>query len=203
MTEIKKFERLIGGRWTGIIFHHENDAKDNLAKNPMRFCEAVKQSSTGPVTLTKDLVACTGALRSFGWDLDGDERLAKKISQENGIKEQIARTMIKEVPHLNEGISAITVGSYESPDVIISYSQPEAAMRFINQWQKMSGKPLDVSISSIMAVCGCIAAGAYLSGKVCLSFGCPESRKYGAIGNDRLIIGVPTQLIKNFFNTNE
>jgi uncharacterized protein (DUF169 family) len=100
MTAIKKFEHLIGGRWTGVIFHHRNDAKDNLAKNPMRFCEAVKQSSTRPVTLTKDLVACPGA---------------------------------------------------------------------------------------------------YLSGKVCLSFGCPESCKYGAISSDRLIIGFPTPVDKRFF----
>jgi uncharacterized protein (DUF169 family) len=203
MNEIKKFESIIGGRWTGIIFHRENEDRDNQAKHPMKFCEAVKESSTGPVVLTQKIVNCPGALRSFGWNMEGDDRLAKKKCWENiGIKEQVARSIIKEVPHFNGNISAITVGSYESPDVMMSYAQPEAVMRFINQWQKVSGKVLDVSISSVMAVCGCVAAGTHISGKITLSFGCPESRSFGGISNDRLIIGVPAQLAENFFNTN-
>lgn len=203
MNEIKKFESMIGGRWTGVTFHHENNDRVTLAKHPMKFCEAVKESSTGAMSLTQDSMDCPGALRSFGWALTKDEQLTKTISQTNGIKEQIAKSIVEKVPHLNGSFSAITVGSYESPDVILSYAQPEATMRLIYQWQKVSGKVLDVSISSHMAVCGCVAAGAYISGKICLSFGCPESRKYGAISNDRLIVGVPARLIANFFNTSE
>jgi len=199
MNKIRKFESIIGGRWTGIIFHQDTDTGNNLAEHPVKFCEAIKKSSTGPLVLTQGLVNCPGALRSFGWETNNDEQLATKISLNNGIKKQNAEAIIKEVPQINDRIKAITVGSYESPDVIISYCQPEAAMRFVYQWQKISGKALDVSISSVMAVCGGIAAGAFLSGNICLSFGCPESRNYGAIGNDRLIIGVPAQVLDNFF----
>jgi uncharacterized protein (DUF169 family) len=28
---------------------------------------------------------------------------------------------------------------------------------------------------------------------MCLSFGCPDSRKYGAISRDRLVVGMPAE----------
>jgi uncharacterized protein (DUF169 family) len=65
-------------------------------------------------------------------------------------------------------------------------------------WQEVYHSALDVSISSVMAVCGSVAASAYSTQKVCCSFGCPESRLQGGIGRDRLAIGVPTGLLKKF-----
>ena len=199
MNKIKRFESAVGGRWTGIIFHQEDIPNENIAKRPMRFCEAIRESSTGPLTLTKDLLSCPGALRSFGWSRNGDNRLAEKMAAKNGIKIEFAKKLIEKTPCLNKELSAITIGVYESPDVIVSYAQPEAAMRLVYLWQKRNGIDLDVTISSIMAVCGCVATGAYVADKLCVSFGCPESRDYGVIGNDRLIIGLSARRIENIF----
>ena len=201
MNKVRRLENAMGGRWTGIIFHRENVINENRPKRPMRFCEAIKKSSTGPLTLTKDFLNCPGALRSFGWNINGDSRLAENMAKKNGIKVEIAEKLIKNVPYFNDPITAITLGVYESPDVIVSYSQPESAMRLICQWQQANGIDLDVAISSVLAVCGCVATGAYLFDKICLSFGCPESRNYGAIGNDRLVIGLPVRVIDNFLNS--
>ena len=52
----KKFERAVGGRWTGIIFHRGYVSNKHMAKHPMRFCEEIKKSSTGPLTLTKQVL---------------------------------------------------------------------------------------------------------------------------------------------------
>jgi len=197
---IKKLESNIGGRWTGITFHREDVNHKKVIARPMRFCEAIKESSTGPITLNKDLLSCPGALRSFGWSTNGDNQLAENMAKKNGTTKEIALGLIKNVPLFKESISAITIGGSESPDVIVSYSQPTAVMSLLYSWQMVKGIDFEVDLSSVMAVCGNVAAGAYQLDKVCLSFGCPESRQYGTIGRDRLIIGFPTHIIEDVFS---
>ena len=51
MNKIRKFERRIGGRWTGIKFHRGNVPDENISHQSMRFCEAIKASTT----LSKEL----------------------------------------------------------------------------------------------------------------------------------------------------
>ena len=123
------------------------------------------------------------------------------MAEKNGMKEEIAKKLVKKIPYFKENISAITIGVYESPDIIISYAQPEAAMRLVYQWQQLHGTDLDTTISSVMSVCGVVAVGVYTANRICLSFGCPESRSHGVIGNDRLIIGLSSHLIDDFFRT--
>jgi uncharacterized protein (DUF169 family) len=199
MNKIRRFERIIGGRWTGIKFHRGNVPDENMPNQAMRFCEAIKASTTGRLTLTKDLVACPGALRSFGWVTDKDEILAQEIAEKRGMKKEAAQALIRKIPRLDGKISGITIGDYDSPDLILSYIQPEAAMQLVYQWQKIFGTDIDVKISSIMAVCGNVAASAQTTDKICMSFGCPESRNHGGIGRDRLVIGIPAHLIEKFF----
>ena len=106
---------------------------------------------------------------------------------------------IRKTPAIHDkDIVGVTVGDYDTPDILISYLQPAHAMRFLLLWQEAYHSTLDVSISSVMAVCGSVAAGAYSTRKVCCSFGCPESRLHGSIGRDRLAIGIPTGLLKQF-----
>jgi uncharacterized protein (DUF169 family) len=194
----RQFEHMVGGRWIGIKFHQDDIPYRNLVEQPMRFCEAVKASSTGPITLAKKLVSCVGALRSFGWAMGKDGQLAKNMARENGMDQDTAKLLVEKTPHLDGKFAAITVGVYRSPDILVSYIQPEAAMRFVRQWQKKRGAVLDVNISSVMSVCGNVAAKVYLSDTICLSFGCPEPRKHGGIGNDRLVIGIPADVAENF-----
>ena len=58
------------------------------------------------------------------------------------------------------------------------------------------GKTLIASVSSVMAACGSVAVRAYLTSQMCFSFGCPDSRENGAIGRDRLIMGLPMSLVE-------
>jgi len=196
MNKIRRFESRIGGRWTGIKFHRGDMANKNISNQPMRFCEAIKASITRPITLTRDFVDCPGALRSFGWATDKDDILAQEIAKRRGMKEEAAKALIKKIPRLDDKISGVSIGDYDSPDLILSYIQPEAAMQLVYQWQKIYPIDLDVKISSVMAVCGNVTAAVYTTNKICMSFGCPESRNHGAIGRDRLVIGVPFQMIE-------
>lgn len=199
MEVIKLLEERIGGRWTGIVFHRENAPNDNLAERPMSLCEAIKESNTRPIALTQHLVNCPGAHRSLGWATKRDDNIARKIVKATGIKPDIARKLIANIPRLEEGIAEVLIGAVDSPDIVISYAQPEAAMRLVRRWEQVYGTGLHLETSSVMAVCGSVAVRAYKTDCICVSFGCPDSRKYGAIGRDRLVIGLPTHLAVDLF----
>jgi uncharacterized protein (DUF169 family) len=195
MEKVRQLEEKIGGRWTGIKFNSNGIPSGNLSKTPMRLCEAITKSSIEPITLTKDLVNCSGALRSLNWKTNEDEKISHKIASATGAKDDIVQKLISGTPHINGKIDSITIGIYDFPDVVVSYIQPCAAMRLVRQWQQIHGTDLDFKVSSVMAVCGSVVARAHVANEICLSFGCPDSRAYGAIGKDRLVIGVPVHLL--------
>jgi len=197
MEEVKLLEQRIGGRWTGIKFHRDQAPDKHLAKAPMRLCQAIKESNTHPIVLTEDLISCPGALRSLGWARREDD-IARKIAEGTGAKPEIALKLVMDTPHLDVG-TAVAVGSQASPDVVACYGQPEAAMRLVRQWQKVYGTQLHIALSTVMSVCGSVVVNAYMTGQICMSFGCPDSREHGAIGRDRLVIGLPAQLVEALF----
>jgi uncharacterized protein (DUF169 family) len=197
MEELRWLEETVGGRWTGLTFNGDSGVEANLAKSKMRLCEAIKESYTRPIVLTQDLMSCPGALRSLGWTTDLDDKIAHKIAEATGASLDMAAKLVTNTPHLKHGVS-VTMGSNHAADMAISYAQPEAAMRLVRLWQQAKGSDLDIAASSIMAVCGSVVAKAYITNQICLSFGCPDSRKYGAIGRDRLVIGLPVPIIREF-----
>lgn len=197
MNIIELFENAIGGRWTGVSFHENIQDSMQSASRPMYFCEAIKESCVAPILLQQGMTPCVGAQRSLGWRRDEGEDLTAKVTETSGIAPDIAQTIIRETPQMDVGeCASITFGRHESPDVLISYMQPETAMQFLNLWQQPHGQCLHFSVSSLMAVCGQVAVGALKTGRISCSFGCPESRKRGNISRDRLIIGVPSKLAR-------
>ena len=199
MNGLKLLQERIGGRWIGITFCHDSAPKEDLAKRPMRVCEAIKESNTRPVALTRHLVNCPGAHRSLGWTTKEDDKIARKMVEASGIKLGIARKVIANTPRLDKGIAAVLIGSDNAADVLLSYAQPEAAMRLVRSWQHVYGADLHLEVSSMMAICGSVAVRAYTTGRICVSFGCPDSRQYGAIGRDRLAVGLPVGLVRELF----
>lgn len=49
---------------------------------------------------------------------------------------------------------------------------------------------------SLLSVCGNVFANCYKNQTVSISFGCPESRKYGGIEQDEVVIGFPFKTAK-------
>jgi uncharacterized protein (DUF169 family) len=199
MDEMRLLQEKIGGRWVGITFSHDSAPKENLAKRPMRLCEAIKESDTTPIVLTRHLLNCPGAQRSLGWMTKDDEKIARKMVESSGIKLEIARKVLASRPRLEEGIESILIGTDNPADIIISYAQPEAAMKLVRRWQQLYGADLQLEVSSMMAICGGVTVRAYTTGRICMSFGCPDSRRCGAIGGDRLAIGLPLSLVQGLF----
>ena len=195
MSEVSLLETHIGGCWTGIKFHKNSQLDDNCSERPMKFCEAIAESRTGPIVITPDLLDCPGGSRSLGWNED-DETTAEIMARKANMDIRVAQQIIRSTPRLRDKIAAVTVGTDDSPDVVLSYAQPEAAMKLLRQWQSVCGRDIGTRTSSFMAVCSNVAVKAYLTRHICLSFGCPDSREHGRIGRDRLAVGIPFQILE-------
>jgi len=184
------FEYHIGGRWCGVKFGLPAGGGPQPAARPLSFCQAVGTPSGWPIHLTREVMICPGGIRSLGWG-DGDQALAEAMRVKFAMCPEIAESIVRQTPKLDYDVAGVTVGTLETPDVLISYAQPEAAMRMLQKWQSLIGMPLVVEVSGFMSVCGAVAVKAFLRDCTCLSFGCPDARKKGGIGRDRLVIGLP------------
>ena len=198
MDEFRFLEETFGGWWCGVKFGPGVDAQSRLASRPMRFCEAIAASRTGPITLTPELMDCPGGGRSLGWNND-DGAMVQVMAEKTGMGAEVARKIIRDTPKLNHPPDEVTVGTYESPDIVIAYAQPETAMKLLREWQCSRGGPLPLETSGFMSVCGAVAVKAHLSGEICISFGCPDAREHGGIGRDRLVVGLPMKQVTSLW----
>ena len=51
-------------------------------------------------------------------------------------------------------------------------------------------------MSSLTAMCGDVAVQTYLTKKICISFGCDDSREYGEVSDEELVVGIPKEEIE-------
>ncbi len=197
MEKLRTLTEEVGGWWTGVRFHYDETPEVDAKMEPTRFCEAIAASRTGPIVLTPKTVNCPGARRSFGWASESDAELTATMAEKTDMAPDVAKGLIFDTPRLRTAPTAITVGECAEPDVALSFIQAEAAMRMLRHWENRKGKALTAELSSVMAVCGNVAVKAYLTDRVCLSFGCPDSREYGAIGRDQLVVGLPMSRLED------
>ncbi len=190
MNSLRLLELSFGGWWCGVRFSRDRDVHEPLAPRPMRFCEAVAKARTSPFALTPDLLDCPGGRRALGWN-GNEELLAREMAEKANITIEAAHEVLRETPRIEDKLTHIIVGTCEAPDIVVAYSQPESAMKLLREWQAAHGEPLQTKVSAFMSVCGAVAVNAYRNQRICVSFGCPEARKHGAIGRDRLVIGLP------------
>jgi uncharacterized protein (DUF169 family) len=200
MEIIEFCENEVGGRWVGIRF--ESGKPDTKDTHPVHFCEAVADVNGHPRLLMPSSLCCAGSLRCFGWLAQPQEDFIRTLADKSGIPADTVFRIATATPVLRERPAGILVGIKENPDIVISYAQPEAAMHIVRQWQARTGENLAVDLSSVMSVCGNIAVRAYLTGKICVSFGCRDSREVAHIGRDRLVVGIPKQCFSLLLGNN-
>ena len=184
----KGLSQISSSDWVAVKFQEQVSV---AATEPIRFCEAVHKAQKKDVSLSFNNVCCDGAKRCFGWLKDNDIKLAKRLSQKTSMDQDVAFELIRSVPVLNKNIVSIYLGANIQGDVYISYASPESAMKMVRDWQKITGQNLRVDISGIMSVCGNVAVRSYLGQIISISFGCPDSREYGGIEKEQLVIGIP------------
>lgn len=69
-------------------------------------------------------------------------------------------------------------------------------MQIVRSWQRIYGKNLPLEVSGIMAVCGSAVVNSYVNHTISLSFGCPDSRQYGGIRPEQLVVAMPADLLE-------
>ncbi len=162
----------------------------------LRFCEAVNLSFTTPLMIDGDNLSCEGSRRSMGLAAS-DERLIGHILKECGASAQTVRKALINIPVLEVDKVTIFLGITEemenevSPDLFILQINPKQTMELIKQYiVKTDCFPL-ISTSPFLSICGSIFVRTFQQNELCISFGCPESRKYGGVDDCHLIVGIP------------
>jgi len=198
-----RIKRLFGPKCTAININGESDSFINIPSRQMTLCEAVDQSFKVPLRLNGDNLVCPGARRSVGFDAD-DEQLIKEISGHSHISESYISTALQTISALT-GIRHINLGLTESmenslrPDLYVMYVKPFRITDLMHNLAKSGIRP-SIPSNSFLSVCGNVLANCYLNQVVSISFGCPESRKHGAIGKNEIVIGMPFKVAEELLH---
>ena len=131
----------------------------------------------------------------FKWD-SNIKKLMGTCEDSREIQRNVLTSLLKSVPKLKKPVKYIGLNTEGDPDMLISFLPPAEAMQVVQKYQNKKGKMLNTCITSMMSVCGGVAVNTYVNKKICVSFGCDDSRKYADIGRETLIVGIP----KNMFN---
>ncbi len=176
--------------WVKIKFYVDNPNEKNVKElKNVRFCEATKIAINHPVVLDKNSINCPGALFAFGWQ---DKSLFyQKCLEKSKLNREALDSMISKFLRLNGDYQYIGLNTKEEPDVIMSYIMPEDAMKLLYLYHNKEGKNLDISLCSMMSICGGIAVKTFIENEITFSFGCAESREFARISRERLVVGVP------------
>jgi len=197
---IDELKNRYGSKCSGINVNGDV-SKINIPSKKMKFCEAVHYSFKIPIQLNTENLQCPGARRSIGFDRD-DRELANFISGNTQIPVPFVSDALRNIPTLNHGIVQINVGITQEieellpPDVFILYIHPSKITEIMHLFARYEKKP-SIPAYSLLSVCGNVFTNCYINRQVSISFGCSESRKYGGVEDDEVIVGIPSQYAKH------
>jgi len=192
MSLTEYLQNRFGGQWVGVNFYHDVPPACEIAEMPTgRFCEALASAHTRPLLITRDNLYCPGASYVFGWQYQTGAEMAQKLHHDHGFSVTVARTLLRHVPRIKGHLWGIVLNGGTTPDVLISYLEPAQIMTLIRAAQIILRTNLSVDLSSIVSVCGHVAAQSFLAQRVAMSFGCVYSRRYGGITSDKVAVGIP------------
>ena len=194
-----EFARRFGSQWVKVKFFKERpDLTKGKRMKRVRFCEAVKKAIVQPILLDRESITCEGAQYAFGWKGNAKKEFLNKCQIKNKNQMIILKSMFFKTPRFKNFYEYIGLNVEGEPDLIISFMLPKQVMDLIKIYNAYQGNSVDVSLCSMMSICGGIAVRTLLEGKICFSFGCDESRQFARLGNDRVAVGVPKRLFNIF-----
>jgi len=194
MEDLKIFETHFKTRGIGVSFVNEIPKNENYKEiKDISFCEAVKLAHSEPLRVYKDNLSCPGARFVFGLKNAGPEPIIKELVKNRKIELNTAKKMFETSICFTKPFQWILL-NHNNADIYIFLFNPKKIMHFLTLYQ-MNGELFPTKLGSITAMCGEIAVKTLVTGKVSLSFGCPDSRKNGGIQDSELIIGIPQNQI--------
>lgn len=200
---ILELKKRYGSKCMGLKVNHTNGFEYSPDK-PIRFCEAVYDAFKMPLLFNPQNLICMGAKRSMGF-MNTDDELIEHISEESEIDPKTVQQAVSQIPYLHEPIQNILMGIDEEmervvkPDMYIMFITPKEVMELMKLYtQKLNKFPI-VMPYTFLSVCGSVFVNTYISGHMSVSFGCPESRYYGGVKDNLLVVGIPHECCMNFF----
>ena len=201
MDAIKSFQEHFGIKGVGVKFYSEEINTSNLqVLRNVKFCQAVKTSQNRQVILNKDSITCKGARYALGFEEETKEEITNAIKLKRGISKEIAEQLVDNIPRIKNSPYKYIGLNVNDPDILIFYFSPKRFMEFLKVYQRI-GNSLEVKLSSITAMCGDVAVQTLLTKKICISFGCDDSREYGGIPDEEFIVGIPKDKVEKLIHT--
>ena len=199
MKIVDEFQMKFGSRWTGVkFFFGEPPVEGRYFPKEIRFCEAIGQSWSSNNLLARGCINCLGANYVFGWEENIRDNVIENFQRKRNISSKDAASIVKALPKMEVAPIAIGLNGVEPPDLLVAYIQPQQFMKVLNVYHRVFGDKLKLDLSGYAAVCGNVAVNTYLHKKISLSFGCEDSRQYGGISRDRVVVGIPYALAHKF-----
>lgn len=190
---------------TGLLINCPEDEIVNIPSKKLRFCEAVNYSFELPFLIHERNINCIGAARNLGFQTIKDDEICLHISENTGIKQQFVQRMLANTPSIITSLNNVYMGITEEmediykPDFFIVYANPDKVMQLIHKLARNKQIQPFISTYSLFSICGNVFARGYNTGAICISFGCPESIKYGGVAKDEVIVGFPEKLTWELF----
>lgn len=194
---IEKLKIQFGRKCSGINLNGRI-ATTNLPDKKMKFCEAVHYSFDVPLQITGQNINCQGALRSLGFR-NNDSELSETISAKNHVPLPYVQHALRKIPVLTKKIEHVNLGitiemeSVITPDMYILFVNPVHVTRIMQSLAKHEITPFSADYA-FLSICGNVFAYTYMNQQVSISFGCPESRLYGGVENNEVVVGIPHHL---------
>ena len=200
MGAIELFQDYFKTTGVGVKFYtDEIDIGKMQFLKEVKFCQAVKLARDQQVFLDKDSIICKGARYALGYNKGTKEEIVNAIKFKRGVSKEIAEQLVDNIPTIKDPAFDYIGLNVDDPDIYIFYMTPKGFMEFLKVYQR-TGDNLEVKLSSITAMCGDVAAQTLTTKKICLSFGCDDSREYGKVADEELIVGIPKDTIEQLTN---
>jgi len=195
----RKIAEKFSSQWIKVKFY-EKEPRLNGVTRPknVRFCEALNLAIIKPIILSKESISCESAQYVFGWREKFDTQLLDSCQDKCRVSDKILKSLLSNIPRFKKPFSHIGLNTDYEPDLMISFVAPQEMMRIIKVYNNHNGKNVEVSLNSMMGLCGNIAVKSFLEEKISISFGCLDSRKFADMRRDSLAVGIPRKLFKMF-----
>ena len=203
---LNKIKEYFGTRkCTGLQINCPVDEIVNIPSKKLRFCEAVNYSFEIPLLINKRNIGCMGAARNLGFQKKKDDEICLHISENTGIPQKFVQTMLATTPTIKTSLDNVYMGITDEmeeiykPDFFIVYANPGKVMKLIHELARNKQKQPFISSYSLLSICGNVFVRGYYLDTICVSFGCPESIKYGGVIKDEVIVGFSEKLSQELF----
>ena len=196
-----RFANKFGSYWIKIKFYKNLPARiaGKCLRN-VRFCEATKEAKLNPIILDRESISCDGALYAFGWEPKVGRDLLGKCNSRRGNSLAKLKSVFSRMPRFKKPFGHIGLNTEGAPEVMISYMPPAGIMRLLKIYNDRKGKSLEVSLQTMVPICGGVAVRSYLKNELSLSLGCDDSRRYAGIGRESMAVGIPKRLFGIFLD---